>query len=188
MKPSYEFLPQGYLPTASIDLLNNKKQFWIVNILSLLLIPICVLPVLLQGKPFDLFEGPNWWKGLLAAALIFVYMALHEAVHGIAIKLCGAKAYYGFKVAYAYAGSDAYFSRFAYLFIALSPVVLWGVVLAVLCAVLPDEWFWVFYLIQITNISGAAGDFYCTYRILKAHPQTLVRDTGTAMTFYTPAN
>ena len=31
---SYPTLPQGYVPFATIDLVHNKKQFWIVNALS----------------------------------------------------------------------------------------------------------------------------------------------------------
>ena len=44
-------------------------------------------------------------------------------------------------------------------------------------------WLW-----QLVNISGAAGDFYCTCRILRAPRDTLVQDTGTAMTFYRKTN
>lgn len=44
---SYAMLPQGYAPYASIDLVHNKKQFWIVNGLSVVLCVIMwVLPAL----------------------------------------------------------------------------------------------------------------------------------------------
>ena len=91
-------------------------------------------------------------------------------------------------MAYAYAGSDAYFTRPAYVAIALAPVVVWGIVFAVLAACLPREWFPAVWLWQLVNISGAAGDFYCTCRILRAPRDTLVQDTGTAMTFYRKTN
>jgi hypothetical protein len=86
---------------------------------------------------------------------------------------------------YAYAGSEAYFNKKSYIIIALAPVVIWGAVLGVLCAVLPQSWFWVVYLIQIGNISGAAGDFYVTFKFLKLPKDILVNDTGVAMTVYT---
>lgn len=189
---SYAALPQGYVPFASIDLLRNKKQFWIVNGLSIALCVLMLIPPFLRG--YSLFFGGDGSLSAsflrLGAALVglLAYIALHELTHGAVMKACGASVRYGYKVAYAYAGSDAYFTRSAYIVIALAPVVLWGIVFAVLTACLPREWFWVVWLWQLVNISGAAGDFYCTCRILRAPRDTLVQDTGTAMTFYHTPN
>ena len=38
--------------------------------------------------------------------------------------------------------------------IGLAPVVLWGVVLALLAALLPAEWYWAVQLIQLINLSA----------------------------------
>lgn len=185
---SYPSLPQGYVPFASIDLLHNKKQFWIVNGLSIALcVVMLILPFLWGYSLFDFVgEGPlpALLLRLVVVAGLLAYIALHELTHGAVMKACGASVRYGYKVAYAYAGSDAYFTRSAYIVIALAPVVVWGIVFAVLAACLPREWFPVVWLWQLVNISGAAGDFYCTCRILRAPRDTLVQDTGTAMTFY----
>jgi hypothetical protein len=114
---------------------------------------------------------------------------LHELVHGIFMKhYSGVKPKYGFTLLYAYAGSTAYFNKKSYIIIALAPVVIWGIVLGVLCAVLPVSWFWVFYFIQMGNISGAAGDAYVTYKMLTFPKDILVNDTGVAMTVYTKNN
>ena len=180
---SYAALPQGYChtPAAAIDLVHNKKQFWIVNGLSVVLCVIMwVLPAL-WGRSLRDIVGEDPLSALLlrlgALAGIFAYIALHELTHGVVMKACGASVRYGYKVVYAYAGSDAYFTRPAYVAIALAPVVVWGIVFAVLV------WLW-----QLVNIGGAAGDFYCTCRILRAPRDTLVQDTGTAMTFYRKSN
>ena len=189
---SYSALPQGYAPADAIDLVHNKKQFWIVNGLSVVLCVIMLILPFLLGRSLRDFVGEGPLSALLlrlgALAGIFAYIALHELTHGVVMKACGASVRYGYKVVYAYAGSDAYFTRSAYIVIALAPVVLWGIVFAVLTACLPREWFWVVWLWQLVNISGAAGDFYCTYRILRAPRDTLVQDTGTAMTFYRKTN
>ena len=190
---SYSTLPRGYLPYASIDLLHNKKQFWIVNGLSIALcVLMLILPFLWGYSLFD-FGGDGSLSAFflrMGAALVglLAYIALHELTHGIVMMACGARVHYGYKVAYAYAGSDAYFTRSAYIVIALAPVVLWGIVFAVLTACLPREWFPAVWLWQLVNISGATGDFYCTCRILRAPRDTLVQDTGTAMTFYHTPN
>lgn len=186
---SYSTLPQGYAPYASIDLLHNKKQFWIVNGLSIALCVFMLIPPFLWGHPlFDInSEEPLSACFIrLGIALIglLLYIALHELTHGIVMMACGARVHYGYKVAYAYAGSLSYFPRSAYIVIALAPVVVWGIVFAVLTACLPERWFWVVWLWQLMNVSGAAGDLYCSLRILRASRDTLVQDTGTAMTFY----
>lgn len=190
---SYPTLPQGYVPFASIDLVHNKKQFWIVNGLSVVLCVIMwVLPALWGYSLLD-FNGEESLSAYflrvgIAIVGLLAYIALHELTHGIVMKACGASVRYGYKVVYAYAGSDAYFTRSAYIVIALAPVVVWGIVFAVLAACLPREWFPTVWLWQLVNIGGAAGDFYCTCRILRAPRDTLVQDTGTAMTFYRKTN
>ena len=187
---SYPTLPQGYVPFATIDLVHNKKQFWIVNGLSVALCVIMLILPFLWGRSLRGFVGEGSLSALLlrlgALAGIFAYIALHELTHGAVMKACGASVRYGYKVVYAY--SDAYFTRPAYVAIALAPVVVWGIVFAVLAACLPREWFPTVWLWQLVNIGGAAGDFYCTCRILRAPRDTLVQDTGTAMTFYRKTN
>ena len=113
------------------------------------------------------------------------YIILHEAVHGIVMYRCSrVKPRFGFTGVYAYAGSDVYFDKKNYLIIAMAPVVFWGVVLAVVCALVPESWFWPFYFIQLMNLSGAGGDLYVTWKFSKLPKDILVQDTGVAMTVY----
>lgn len=72
----------------------------------------------------------------------------------------------------------------AYIFIALAPVVLWGIVLAVINAFVPEAWFWVVYLLQVINLSGAAGDLFVTVKFSRFPKDILVRDYGVGMTVY----
>ena len=112
-------------------------------------------------------------------------MVLHEIVHGIAMKMCGTKKVrYGFTGLYAYAGSDDYYDKKAYIFIALAPVVFWGVVLLIINLLVPIGWFWVVYFIQIINLSGAAGDLFVTAKFLRLPNDVLVKDYGVSMTVY----
>ncbi len=101
------------------------------------------------------------------------------------MKLCGTKKVkYGFTGLYAFAGSDDYYGKAAYIFIALAPVVLWGVVLLIANFIVPISWFWAVYLIQITNILGAAGNAYVTVKFASLPKDISVQDSGTAMTVY----
>lgn len=187
-------LPEGYSEEFGIDLQKNKKLMLLVNGIAIaIMLPMAFLGAL--AVPFASFFGSDelWYMPLLKASVLMLgyiaYIVLHELVHGIFMKhFSGVKPKYGFTLMYAYAGSEAYFNKKSYIIIALAPVVIWGAVLGVLCAVLPQSWFWVVYLIQIGNISGAAGDFYVTFKFLKLPKDILVNDTGVAMTVYTKNN
>lgn len=88
---------------------------------------------------------------------------------------------------YAYAASEWYYRNGPYLTIALAPVVLWGVVLAALSAVMPADCYWTLQLIQIMNVSGAAGDLYVTWLFTRTPSDVLVQDAGVAMRVWAPA-
>lgn len=103
------------------------------------------------------------------------------------MKYFGAKKVrYGYTGLYAWAGSSEYFGRRSYAVIALAPLAFWGAVLASLCAAVPAQWFWVLYLVQVANVSGAAGDLYITWKALHMPAEVLIQDTGTEMAFYAP--
>ena len=183
-------LPEGYKEIYSVDLKENKKVFWLINLLSLLIGAMLIVPVHFQIPIFtiyDMSKGMDQYWIRMACLLVFMiaYIVLHELVHGIAMKMCGTKKIkYGFTGMYAFAGSDDYYYKKPYIFIALAPVVLWGVILAVINPFVPVEWFWVVYWIQIINLSGAAGDLFVTIRFSRFPKDVLIRDYGIGMTVY----
>ena len=127
-------------------------------------------------------------KLFLTLLSMILYLVLHELVHGICMKWFGkTKVHYGFTGLYAYAGSSSYFNKSSYVVISLAPVVLWGIVLSIITCMAAPSWFWFVYLVQVCNISGAAGDFYVVYRMAKMPADILVQDSGTAMTIYAPS-
>ncbi len=187
---SYNSLPDGYKEHLSIDLQKDKKLAIIVNAASLIIAALLVVPALFLVPISTLFsfngEIGEIIRWIAIIVLNILYIVLHEAVHGIAMKICGTKKVkYGFTGLYAFAGSDDYYNKKAYIFIALAPVVLWGVVLAVVNFFVPLDWFWVIYLVQIINLSGAAGDFFVTVKFSKLPKDILVKDYGTSMTVFT---
>ncbi len=178
-------LPQGYERMMSIDLQKDKKLFLIVNggalFIMILLIAIgnMIVPV------SSLFSG---WNLALVLFGIVVYMVLHEWVHGLCMKYFGSKTVtYGFTGVYAYAGSRDYYSKRMYMVIALAPVVIWGIVLLLLNTMVDMKWFWGIYFIQITNLSGAAGDLYVTWLFSRLPEQILIQDSGISMVVYSAA-
>ena len=142
--------------------------------------------------PFNVageFFAERWWSLLLLAGAVLAYIPLHELVHGLVIHLySGRRAKYGFSFAYAWAGSDCFFPKGPYLAVALAPVLFWGAVLAVIQALAPLGWAWWVYLLQMVNVSGAAGDLYTVWVTARLPEDILVRDSGTAMEIFAPRN
>ncbi len=187
---SYNTLPEGYKEIYSVDLQKDKKAALLVNVIGVIIMLVMGVPmhfVVPVTKLFDMSAGLGAYFLRFGALIVLMvaYMILHELVHGVAMKLCGTKKVkYGFTGMYAFAGSEDYYSKKPYIFIALAPVVLWGVVLAVINPFVPEQWFWVVYFIQIFNISGAAGDFFVTAKFSRMPKDILIHDSGVGMTVY----
>ena len=181
-------LPEGYREILSVDMKKDKKLFLLLNGLSLLIGAVFGVPMHFYIPFTTLGMGGQKAYYIHIAVLfvgMFLYIILHELVHGIAMKLCGTKKIkYGFTSVYAYAGSDDYYSKKPYVAIALAPIVVWGVILGIINALVPMEWFWVVYFIQLINLSGAAGDLYVTAKFAKLPKDILIRDYGVAMKVY----
>lgn len=183
-------LPEGYEEFFSVDLQKNKKLALLVNLLAIAIAVVLIVPAAVVVPISHLFSvegGLAAYAARFIAILVLsvVYIILHECVHGIAMKMCGTKKVkYGFTGLYAFAGSDEYYDKKSYIFIALAPVILWGVVIAIINPFVPTAWFWVVYFIQIMNLSGAAGDLYVTCKFLHFPKHILVKDSGVAMTVY----
>ena len=185
-----ENLPKDYRQIYSVDLQKNKKIAVLVNGLAIVIAALMAIPMHFVIPFHTVFStagdvGSVFVKYGVMLVLLIVYMVMHEFVHGIAMKLCGTKKVkYGFTGMYAFAGSEDFYDKSAYIFIALAPVVLWGVVLAVINPFVPVGWFWIVYFIQITNLSGAAGDLFVTVKFLRMPKDVLIRDYGVGMNVY----
>ncbi len=182
-------LPSGYKEKFKINLQKNTKTAVIVNLFAVVIMAAMLVPSFLIWD-WSVFVDGSWTASIKAFSIVggmIVYMVLHELVHGIFMKgYGGVKPKYGFTGLYAYAGSSAYFNKKCYIIIALAPIVILGIVLVVLQILLPISWSLVAYIIQIINVSGAAGDIYVTAKMLKCSDDILVNDTGTDMTVYEP--
>ena len=186
---SVQNLPQGYKELYKLDLKQNKEMI-IVNVLSVTILIVMMLVMNFFVPINTLFLKGESTQNLILKLIViaismFVYIVLHEAVHGIAMKIFGAsKVNFGFKGLYAFAGSKDYYCKGAYITIALAPVIVWTIVLAVINAFVPENYFWVVYIVQMINVSGASGDIYVSCKFAKLKKDVLIQDTGTEMIVY----
>lgn len=186
-----EKLPSDYREIYSVNLQKDKKTAIIINGLALI---IGATMIILMNFFIPVSYLFNMEKGLVNYLLKFLvlmvsivaYMCLHELVHGITMKLLGTKKVkYGFTGLYAFADSDNYYDKKSYITIAVAPIVVFLFVFAAINLMVPQEWFWVVYLLQVTNISGAAGDLFVTVKFARMPKDILVKDSGVGMTVYT---
>ena len=190
MMKAISVLPEGYKEVFTVDLQKNKKLALFVNLLAVVVSVIMVVPMCFYVPITTLFDlehgfGPYIARFAVLLGGMLAYIILHELVHGITMKLCGTKKVkYGFTGLYAFAGSDDYYDKKSYVTIALAPIVVWGIVLAVINCLVPTTWFWVVYMLQVSNVSGAAGDMYVTVKFSKLPHDILVKDVGVGMTVY----
>ena len=190
----HKTLPQGYSFFDKIDLKNNKTQFWTVQGICLATIAVMLGIGWLIESPIkvlnSVYNAENNTESIIAVVVLIVgfvlYIFAHEAVHGLFMyAFCKTKINYGFVGWAAYAGSSAYYDKKHYIMIALAPVVVWGVTFAVLNIFFHSGiWFWVIWFLQIGNVSGACGDFFCVYKTARYPKDILVNDTGLEMQIF----
>ena len=187
-------LPEDFVQVFSADMKNNKKLALRLNLAAVVICLLIAVPMHFVVPVTELFSmerglGMYILRFAVVVAANIAYIVIHELVHGRVMKICGAgKLNFGFNGIFAWAGcKDEYFSKGQYISVALGPLVLLGVLLAVgsgLCAVLAPEWFWVVYPVQIANVTGAVGDVYVSSRVLGLPSETLIHDNGLTMTAF----
>ena len=189
---AYPGLPAGYDLYETLDMASDRAVFKRISWCSLIIAVVMIVLGHLAVSPGLMLDGGGLHV-LLAAGLIVVgmvvYVFAHEWVHGVLIRVfTGEAAQFGFKAGsgMAYAKSSWFFSRPAYIAVALAPVLVWGVVLGVLMGDVPAEYFWCLYAIQIFNISGAVGDLYVTWLVLRMPRGVIIYDEGVSMKFFAP--
>ena len=187
-----EFLPAHYDLYERIDLASDKKAFKAVCIWSIVAMVVMIVYGAMTHSFIASFDMETWRILFCVVAMavgLIAYIVLHEAVHGIFIRLfTGDTPTFGMDLSkgMAYAGSTWLFRKWSYIIIALAPVVIWGVILAVWIKDIPSQYYWYLYAIQIFNITGAAGDFYVTIRVAGMPDDVLAKDNGMTMEFYRP--
>ena len=191
----FHILPNEYSEIKRVSFTKDKKLYKYINLAATAAAVFLVL-IMRIFVPFD-FVTPSssgevemiFIKCGVLGVCAFAYVILHEAVHGIFIRIISGKwGKFGFRSGFAYASSEAMFGRYEYIAIALAPIVIWGIVLGIVNMLVPTGWFWVIYVVQIINLSGAVGDIYVTYTVLKLPKESLFKDDGLDITVYAKTN
>ena len=179
----------GYKECTKIDLVKNKKEALLVNIYGIIIMVVMAvfIPLLIMGGiiEFNLETTFPLFFIVLLLSLI-LYIPLHEIVHGIVLKnYTDEKLSFGWKLVYAYCGSkEAVVDRKEYYAVALAPLLVFSVVFISLMFLNPSLSF-VWYVMEIMNVSGSVGDIYVSIKLRKEKSRDiLITDSGTDMSFW----
>ncbi len=126
--------------------------------------------------------------GLLLLVTVTM-LVVHEALHGVCFwgytKTVPKFAFKGF---YAYAAApDWYLPKGLYLITGLAPLVVITVVCVGLMFFVPLAWIPALLWMLILNTSGAVGDLWMVYGLLRSPAEVLACDKGDVLEFYSPA-
>lgn len=190
-------LPEGYIPTRTIDLQNNKKAALTVHIIALLVFVLVIVGGLLAVPITALLPvaGTSLAGTLFVLMLKFVaillgvilYCMLQGLLMGLSVRVFGgAKVRFEMTGLYFCASSSAYFGRSAYIATALAPYLLWEILFAAGCFFIPTHWFWVVYFLLALNMANATVCIYSICVLLRQPAGILIHDHGASMTIYEP--
>ena len=179
-------LPHGYHVHQSIDLKNERKFKRAIQVVYLLVVFAAIAAALIFELP--LTSGWSSWATIAVTVVaIFVYMAVHEATHGVAIHvLTGIRPFYGINLPFLTTGSRAYLNRRSFVIAALAPCVLWGIVLLTALLLLPADYRLTAYILLALNFAGSAGDFVLVAHVRRQQPDILVQDDGSKIRIFGP--
>ncbi len=162
-------LPQNYKLVKTIDAKNVKIGI-ILNLIAVAVVVVCmVVAYFIIGVPFielaDMIFGGSYAILRLAvlAAIMIVYVILHELVHGAAYKaLTKQKLTFGLSLTVAFCGvPQIYVYRKTALIAVLAPFVVFLPIFLILCFVLADPLYKFLAVFMLgMHLGGCCGDLW----------------------------
>ena len=190
MKHYEKELPTGYREAFAVDATEKKLAIG-MNVAAGIVMAVLIVAAYLLIRPTMLKENLSISRTLIFLGAMFLYMVLHELVHGAAYKLLtGQKLTFGLTLSVAYCGvPDIYVYRKASMISLLAPFCVFTVVFGAALAMFSNPWDKMYTAILLAvHIGGCVGDLYDTWLYLTrfTDSRTLMRDTGPKQTFYVP--
>lgn len=176
-------MENSYVEYQTIDW-NEIKTPKILNLSILILIIISILLGHYFVSLSELFKLVTRLPPLLLLLpiLIFIYIVLHELIHGILMRCYSdIKPEYSFSGAFIFAKSEAIFNKKAYLIIVLAPMLILGITSALLAFYLTGATMWFAIFIWIINLYASRGDVQTILALSNLQWDYWIKDDGDLM-------
>lgn len=179
-------LPTTYHRHLTVDFKKDRKFSVALQAIFLAVILIAVAVALI----FDLPLASGWnpvVTTLVTLLLLLVYMAVHEATHGVALRvLTGTQPSYAVRFPFLSTSSPLYLTRGSVVIVALAPCLIWGTVLFAALLLVPEDLRLTVYILLALNFAGSAGDYLETALALRQPRQALLQDEGSCVHVFLP--
>ncbi len=180
--------PYGYQPAIRFEYPRTFLQIAAITLVIVLLPFLYTLTWLLQG------QIPHFQAGfielIIITTTIVITVIVHELIHGLTYQLLGYRVNYGtnLRLLAAYAAAFKQFQQRNHnLFVALAPLFVLTILLVPLLTIQNTWVVLIAFTAILFNCSGAVGDLYLSWRLLRLPPTTLMYDVDeTTMLIYLP--
>ena len=191
MNASTQMLPDGYVQSGEINLKKDKRLSILLNIGAF----IIFIPMFYLLSGFIALVRPDITnfsvtitigKVFSAIGLVVFVLIIHEIIHGLFFWIFShGRPVFALRPLYAYAGAPTwFFPKRQYAITALGPLIIIGAVGLLLLLLAPISWMLMIVLLVALNTSGAIGDVFVFFRLLKCSPTSFANDTGEVVTFF----
>jgi hypothetical protein len=191
MNTSTQTLPDGYVQSDEINLKKDMRLAILLNIGAFIIfIPMFYLlsgfTALVRPDITNFSATITIGKVFSAIGLVVLVLIIHEIIHGLFFWIFShGRPVFALRPLYAYAGAPTwFFPKRQYAITALGPLIIIGAVGLVLLLLAPIGWILMTALLVALNTSGAIGDIFVFFRLLKCSPTSFANDTGEVVTFY----
>jgi hypothetical protein len=189
-------LPPGYIESSGVSL--KKTTDLLAMLIWSLVLPALTVPLIIaslrlgQSGSFTISITTPWSLLTTLGGILLTTVAMviiHEGLHGLVFWLSTHEMpRFEFKFYYASASpGDWFMPRSTFLIATLLPLVAITLVGLLLLPVTSSFIRYMLILLVVFNASGCAGDMLVALRLLRLPVGTLSRDTGSAVSFFTPA-
>lgn len=187
VRPRRTELPEHYRLHSTLDLKEDKRAATTIKVaFALTVIAMIVLALVL-----DLPRGDGLSSGvkvLITVAGCLAYMLVHELTHAVMLWwLTQERPTIRVRFPYLITGSPAFLTRAGAVAVALTPGLLYTLVLLDLLRTLPSQLFVTVYVVLVLNVAGSAGDVLQARGFLKLPRTALIRDNGRETSVFLPA-
>ncbi|AGS34827.1 integral membrane protein [Corynebacterium maris DSM 45190] len=179
-------LPTNYHRYLTVDFKKDRKFSVTLQGIFLAVILIAVTVALIFDLP--LTSGWNPVVTTLATLLLLlVYMAAHEATHGVTLRLLtGTQPSYAVRFPFLATSSPLYLTRGSTVIVALAPCLIWGAVLVTALLLVPVDLRLTVYILLALNFAGSAGDYLEAVLALRQRREALLQDEGDCVHVFLP--
>lgn len=171
-------LPTAYHRHLTVDFKQDRKYFVTLQAIFLAV----VLTAVALALVFDLPLATGWPPVVtipVTLLSLLVYMAAHEATHGLTLRLLtGTTPSYAVRFPFLTTSSPLHLTRRSTITTALSPSIIWGTVFFVALFLVPADARLPVYILLTVNFAGSAGDYLEAALALRQPREALFQDEG----------